>query len=267
MADRTVTLWGFNFGAVGRDAAFRVESSASGTPFATRAHMLVRCCGIPVLVVLFFGTRQLVAQRFDFGTLGGLRVTDDIDSVSGALFSGTGESKRYIVGPTLAIRLPWRFSFEFDALYRREGYTATYSSQYPGLNSLTRDRSNSFEFSMIVKYRFAHSLRHSPFVGVGYAPRIVRGTDVSSGTTPQGLGGAVSYTNQSAPTYYPVTHGLLVSGGFLWDTAHLRIAPELRYVHWNEPFLYVTHPDSPQLVSPQSEVFVLIGLSWHRSQR
>src|SRR5580704_7591899 len=127
---------------------------------------------IGILTLAVLCGHRAVAQRVAVGLEGGVRTTDD---VSGSL---TSESKRYIVGPKVEIRLPLRLSFEFDALYRRFGFTG-YETSCCG-NSVTRERSNSWEFPMILKYRIPVVPGH-PFVGAGYAPRTVDGTDVSSG--------------------------------------------------------------------------------------
>jgi hypothetical protein len=64
---------------------------------------------------------------------------------------------------------------------------------------------------------------------------------------------------------YPATHGLVVSGGVDIDVKRLRVSPELRYVHWVEPFLNQYGPDgSYQLQSAQNEFFLLLGIAWHR---
>jgi hypothetical protein len=211
-------------------------------------------------LVLLSG-RLVLAQSIAVGVVGGVRTTDD---VSGSL---TSESKRYIVGPTVDIRLPKRLSIEVDALYRRFGFTG-YSNSCCG-NSVTRERANSWEFPMIVKYRLPARLVH-PFVGVGYAPRVVQGTDVSSGSYLSGMTSNppmdiyTYYFNQRSNTNYSWTHGVVVSGGVSLGAGHLRVTPEMRYVHWNAPFLNAYGGDgSFQFVSKQDEVFVMLGLSWH----
>ena len=196
-----------------------------------------------------------------YGVRGGVRTTDD---VSGDL---TSESKRYIVGPMVEIRLPLRLSFEFDAPYRRFGFTGSTSSVFG--NSVTRERANSWEFPMVLKYSLPVALAH-PFVGAGYAPRAIHGTDVSSGSFLSGVSQDpptsifTHFFNQRSDTSYSLTHGLVVSGGVNLSAGHLRFSPELRYVHWNAPFLNEFGGDgSFQFVSKQDEFLVLLGVSWH----
>lgn len=63
--------------------------------------------GIPA--ILFLGGHLAVGQQVAVGVVGGVRTTGDS---SGSL---TSESKRYIVGPMVEIRLPLRLSFEVDS--------------------------------------------------------------------------------------------------------------------------------------------------------
>jgi hypothetical protein len=208
-----------------------------------------------IVTLAFLSGNVMVAQPVSVGVKTGIWTADD---VSGTLHP---ESKRYIVGPTLEVRLPLRFSFEFDALYRRLGFTGYISSI--GFYGTHRERDNSWEFPMIAKYRFPGALVH-PFAGVGYAPRTVHGTAIFSGCTLQGLG---PYICESSPnklnTNYPLTHGIVVSGGLGWDSHHVHVSPELRYVRWTAPFLNEFGGDgSYRYVSAQNELFVLVGLSW-----
>jgi hypothetical protein len=197
-----------------------------------------------------------MAQPIEVGVEGGVRTTDD---VSGTL---TSESKRYIVGPKVEIRLPLRLSFEFDALYQRFGFTG-YEASCCG-NSVTRERANSWEFPLILKFRIP-VLPGRPFVGAGYAPRTVHGTDVSNGVGNVGLPGPLVYFfNQRVETSYPVTNGVVISGGLNLGSGHVRFSPELRYVRWTTPFLNEFGGDgSSRYLSNQNEVFVLLGVSWH----
>lgn len=200
------------------------------------------------------------AQQLGVGALGGVWTTAD--------FGGTlrPESKRYIVGPELELRLPLGFSAEFDALYRRFGYTG-YSSSVVG-NSITRVRDNSWEFPLIAKFRLPFALGH-PFVGAGYAPRTVSGTAVSSGSYLSGLtqnppaSVYTNYSNQRSSASYPLTHGVVVVGGMEVRAGPILVSPQIRYVRWNAPFLNAEGGDgSFQFSSSQNEVFLTLGVTW-----
>ncbi len=206
--------------------------------------------------IVFLSVRPAIAQQpVAFGIEGGLRTTGD---VSGTL---TPESKRYMV----EVRLPLHLSVEFDALYRDIGFLGYFNSCCA--NSLTGERDNSWEFPMLVKYHFpgVTRLRLRPFAGIGYAPRIVYGSDVSSGSyLDVGTGVTTTYSNAHRNVSYPVTQGVVVSGGVEFGPRHVFISPELRYVPWNAPFLNEFGGDgSYRYTSPQNELFVLEGIAWH----
>ena len=211
--------------------------------------------------MLFVNADPAPAQQFAIGVKGGVRITDD---TSGSLSS---ESQRYTIGPTVEVRLPLGLGVEFDALYQRFGFTG-YSGSCCGA-SITRERASSWEFPIIGKYRLP-MFRVHPFLGVGYAPRTVHGTDVSSGyflsgiTTNPPASVYTTFTNRRFDTQYPVTHGVVVSGGVDGSVGRLRISPEVRYLHWNRPFLDQLGGDgSFMFQSKQDELQVLLGISWH----
>jgi hypothetical protein len=185
----------------------------------------------------------LLAQAVDVGVVGGIRTTGD--------FTGTGssESKRYIVGPAVNIRLPKHLSAEVDALFQRSGYTA-YEPAGESFENV-RERTNSWQFPVILKYRLPVRLAH-PFVGIGYAPRIVNGTDVWWGES----AGCFCYVNGRSPAIYPVIQGLVVSGGVSFGTGHFLFTPEVRHTHWNAPYL-------GSYFVASNEVSVLLGIRWH----
>jgi hypothetical protein len=213
-------------------------------------------CVTGILSLAFLSSHLAVAQRIAVGVEGGVRTTDD---VSGSI---TSESKRYIVGPKVEIGLPLRLSFELEALYQRFGFTGYAGSELG--SSITRERANSWEFPMILKYSLPVMPLVHPFVGVGYAPRTVHGSDVSSGSFLSSPSGYTYFFNQHSDTSYSWTHGVVVAGGVNLGAGRMRFSPELRYVHWNAPFLNEIGGDgSFGFVSKQNELFVLLGVSWH----
>jgi hypothetical protein len=208
---------------------------------------------------LFLAVCPAIAQLVAFGVEGGLRTSGD---VSGSL---TPESKRYIVGPKLEVRLPLHLSFEVDALYRRIGFTGYESS--PFFSAIRRERDNSWEFPMIGKYHFPGTARLGlhPFAGIGYAQRTLSGSAVSSGSYLNvGTGVTTYYSNSHSTVGLTMTQGLVISGGVELGARHLLISPELRYVHWNAPVINSYGGDgSFSFAAPQDELFVLVGIAWH----
>jgi hypothetical protein len=205
-----------------------------------------------IAIFAFFvsSVNVLLAQAVEVGVEGGIRTTDDFsDSLS-------SESKRYMVGPTMDVRLPKRFSVEVDALYQRFGFTGQYSYGI-GNYGMVRERTNSWEFPVILKYRLPIRPMH-PFVGIGYAPRILNWAGISSGAR-----GYTPYYNERDSGNYPVTHGIVISGGVSLGAGHFRFTPEVRYTYWTEPYLngFLSRPCCGG--SNQNEVSVLLGIRWH----
>lgn len=219
-------------------------------------------CALKIAAILFIGEQLSVAQQVSLGVVGGGRITGDFVNNYG---NPSSESRRYIVGPMVDVKLPLHLSVEFDALYRRFGFT---DYTYAFGSVVTRERANSWEFPLIVKYHLPGPIH--PFVGVGWAPRVVSGTDVSSGYYLSGISTnppADIYTyffNSRSPTHYPETNGLVVSGGVDFNVGHLRISPQVRYVRWFSPFAFQGGDDGiTGYSSNQNEVFGVLGLSWH----
>jgi hypothetical protein len=203
-----------------------------------------RCNVVLVAMVL----NVWLAQAVEVGIVGGIRTTDDFFS-PGYFSPLSSESKRYIVGPAVNIGLPKRFSVEVDALYQRSGYTVL---EEAGENfSYVRERANSWEFPVILKYHLPVKLAH-PFVGIGYAPRIVHGTDSWWGES----AGCFCYISGRGPANYPVMQGVVVSGGASVRAGHFVFTPEVRYTHWNGPYLNTYFVAS-------NEASVLLGIRWH----
>jgi hypothetical protein len=199
--------------------------------------------------------------QVSIGAMGGVRVSNE---VFGNISS---ESKRYLIGPRVDVHLPHNFFVEVEALYRPFGFTAYQVSNLT--NEIIRERANSWEIPILLKYRYT-GFRAHPFIGAGYDPRFVHGTDVTNGAFQSGVkSGIPTFTflfNQQTPTNYPVSHGAVVSGGVEFIAGPIRISPELRYTHWNPAFLNFNH--SQQLGpyrynSAHNELSVMFGVTWH----
>ena len=70
-----------------------------------------------VLLALLILSIPGLAQPLTIGVKGGLRATSEPQ------WYGTPESRPYLAGPAVEIRLPHQFAFEVDALYSRLGNT------------------------------------------------------------------------------------------------------------------------------------------------
>jgi hypothetical protein len=189
------------------------------------------------------------AQSVAVGAIGGIRTSADTPYV--------GESRRYAVGPAVALGLPRRFAVEIEAIYRREGY----AEYFPTFGiargyGFEAERSNSWEFPVLAKYGLPLRLFH---VEAGYAPRVIRGSVSESAITYLYQGGSLTpvYTHETYGVDYPVSHGLVLGGGMRFALGRFSLAPVLRYTHWNNA---LPLPDSSQ---NQLDVLLGIGLRVH----
>lgn len=148
----------------------------------------------------------------------GLVMSSDNDS--GAFPSRGG---RWVVGPTVELRLPLGLGIETDALYR----------------SVKNPPGGSWEFPILAKYRVPVRGRVAPFlVGGGSFERneLLRAAQVGPATT---------------------TTGFVAGGGMEARVRWLRLSPEVRYTHWTGDFGFrganLTHRD---------EVEFLVGVAF-----
>ncbi len=192
-------------------------------------------------------------QELSVGVIGGARATVDLTGAG-----ATGASKRYVVGPALCIGLPLRLEVEVDALYRREGYQTSWSA--PFYITFADERANSWEFPMLLKYRFPFPAAR-PFLEVGYAPRVIHGSisandaNLFDVTAPQ-------YSAYRTSTNWPMSHGIVIGGGVQFAIGRLRLSPEVRYTRWSNSAISGFYADGPSWQSTQDQVDALLGIAW-----
>ena len=173
-----------------------------------------------VLILILLLNFPASAQPVTIGVKGGTRIMNDIEG------SGVSESKRYLFGPSVEIKLPFRFAVEADALYSRSGFRA---SNYSFAGGYTEgQRANAWEFPLLAKYR---PLRHM-FVEGGYVPRTMSGSGHADSIIIDIQTGKITRASGESNRSYAVTHGVLTGGGAEFHLGHVRIAPEFRYTRW-----------------------------------
>lgn len=183
---------------------------------------------------------------------GGVRATDDFQ------YAATSESRRYVVGPAATLTLPLGFAIEFEALYRRQGYST--GNGTPLYTSSVREADNVWEFPLLARYWIP--IRHvRPFAEAGWAARITAGSEDVSGRYLSQLN-PTTYTDYSSRlhTAWPTTHGAVVGGGFRFAAGRLQFAPEVRYTHWNRQNIFGGFPDGPGYGSTQNQLDILLGI-------
>jgi len=166
------------------------------------------------------------AQPVSFGVKAGVPLTDAFDAARGNQAAYVGHTHRYLIGPTVQLNLPFRFSIEVDALYKRLGYDYDQFAG-PGSPTTTRTTANSWEFPVLGKYAlFGGPLR--PFIDAGANFRHISGVDqIRSGIS------ALNIPVNPAPEFHKDTDvGFTFGAGLELKLGIMRITPEFRYTRW-----------------------------------
>ncbi len=188
------------------------------------------------IAIFFFLSSAAIAQPIGFGLKGGVPVTDAFsDRTITGVDSRTrffSDSKGFIVGPMLELRLPFGVGVEVDALYRRTNLSSETTILPSRVTSNSTDE-RSWEFPILAKYRFYSGLVR-PYVEAGPS---FRNTSVS------GLSGK----------------GFTFGGGVEVKALIIRLSPELRYTRWGSDS-FSNPAFSPR--SGQNQAEFLVGLSF-----
>jgi len=170
-------------------------------------------CGLFVMAVTAFAD-----QPFIIGVRGGVPLNDVIQGANGGGVSVA--TKRYVVGPTVGLRLPLGFSVQVDALYNRFHVTA---NNGPSGTAITAS-ANSWEFPATLKFTAGRGNAIAPFVEAGGSVRHLS----SLGDIGPFIANAVDRDVISSAN----TVGFVLGGGLRFKAGPLKISPEIRYTRW-----------------------------------
>ncbi len=174
------------------------------------------------------------AQRpvnFEIGFRSGVPFTDALTSRltgSAAFFSSASFVKPgFTVGPTLGVILRDQIAVEFDAIYKPIRFFER-STIGPGLRSSSTTRGRSWEFPLLVNYRFLR-LPIRPVGGGG----IILGSTLTGTTETRILDSQTGVETFNTTPFRGSVMGqgvaLVINGGLEWRSSRVLIRPELRY--------------------------------------
>jgi opacity protein-like surface antigen len=156
--------------------------------------------------------------QFTAGIKAGVPITDTFDFIGSdprtRFFSST---KRWVVGPSIELRLPGGLGFELDALYRKFSYERT------SVTEVITSSGDHWEFPLLVKYRFPGVLAR-PFLDAGVSFNHISGLK-RVGNFLQGQDSPEELRKKSAT-------GFVVGAGVEISAIVLRVSPEIRYTRW-----------------------------------
>lgn len=162
-------------------------------------------------------------QRISLGVRAGVPITDAFETFRGNEASYFTNTKRYLIGPTIEIHLPLRFSIVVDGLYKRLGYQ--YQQTVPDVVS-TRTVANSWEFPGTLKWEILPGPVR-PFVAGGASVRHITGI-----SQVRELANVVTEVDNAPEFNKRNDVGFVFGGGVAFKLGRVRIAPEFRYVRW-----------------------------------
>ena len=182
------------------------------------------------ILLLFVSVTAAFTQPIGVGLKLGLPLTDAFDTASGPVASYFSDTKRYIIGPQIELRLPAGISIELDALYTKLNFSSVGGVAGSVVNAVTD--ADAWEFPLLLKYKFggANAIAASvrPFVATGAAYRRLTGiTQVREFIT-----GSSQSTSDPAELQKKDATGFVIGGGLEIRALFLRISPEFRFTRW-----------------------------------
>jgi hypothetical protein len=212
-----------------------------------------------MLLGLLFGASSALSQPFSFGMKGGLPTTDFLNTAQSGSFNFASNTNRYIVGPTVELKLPFGLGIEADVLYRHFSYTGSgFINGTGGILQSTSTTSNAWEFPLLVKYRLPSKLVH-PFVDGGVAWDTLSGLTQAVTNTLAGVVTSKSSTGNPAELSNTTSRGFVLGAGISVRALVLHISPEVRYTRWG-----ARHFLDPNglLSSNQNQAEFLLGITF-----
>jgi len=223
------------------------------------------------LLFVIFTTTCFGQHLFEFGVKGGVPLSPALEAGvdGGPRLSevATSDTRAYIIGPMVGLRLPRGFGVEVDALYSHLGFDDLLTTFILGpIETVqTRTLAGSWEFPIVGKYHFRRSSVASPYVEGGVSFRHLTGVSTTVTQTffvpPQGtVVGSMSTSSNNNFGIDRSRSGGVVGVGLEFRAAILRIAPEIRYTRWGAD----RNLDSAFLAvhSNQNEVSFLVGIAF-----
>jgi len=170
-----------------------------------------------LLCLFFTGITAVFAQPIGVGIKAGVPLTSQFRDIG----NFQSDTKRYIVGPMVELRLPAGFAIEGDALYTKVSLSGPLSAAGSIFGSVVD--TNSWEFPVLLKKKFGGS-----GVGVSIRPYVEAGASFRHLT---GLGDLPSFITGGRGVDTDNT-GFVAGGGVEFKLLILRVSPEFRYTRW-----------------------------------
>jgi hypothetical protein len=207
---------------------------------------------------LFGGMLLLIAADaraigpLSIGVRGGVPILDAFKVASSGNLSYSAVNKRYVVGPGVEIRLPFKTSITLDALYRKLEYSAT---EQAGAGSVARAvTASEWGFPLMLKHRFGGELAQ-PYLAAGFAFNHLTGVKQVVTCVAQ-----LNCLGSGAPSELRGTNGggITFGAGIEVGLPLIRVTPEIRYTRRSNEFF--REPGRGLLRSSRNQIDAMIGI-------
>jgi opacity protein-like surface antigen len=194
----------------------------------------------------------VAGQTVDFGIKAGAPITDAfvVKDQAWDLTNYTFNTQRYTFGPTFEFRLPYRFSFEVDGLYKRLRYIS-YPFGFDSFRGTTT--ANSWEFPLLIKRYFNTTLHPYGNAGVSFR-RISGGNTVFTNGEFQSTEEPLEITSKN-------NTGFVAGAGVDFAKGRIHFQPEIRYTRWGKANF---SSSNGVLRSNLNSVDVLVGVTFRK---
>jgi opacity protein-like surface antigen len=208
------------------------------------------------LLLLLFGATAAFSQPFSFGVKAGVPLTDFLSTVQSPNFGFNSNTKRYIVGPTVELRLPFGLGIELDALYRRLDYTSSGNLIDVFISGNTTG--NAWEFPLLAKYRFPSKVVR-PYVDAGVAWDTLNGLTQTITQTVFPTRTTTTTTSNPAELNKNTVTGFVTGVGLDVKILLIHLSPEIRYTRWGAQHFLSSNGG---LSSNQNQAEFLLGITF-----
>ncbi|MFY9727072.1 MAG: outer membrane beta-barrel protein [Bryobacteraceae bacterium] len=204
-----------------------------------------------------------LAQPVSFGVRAGVPLTDLLNASSALPQPGsppsrpfTSTTNRYLIGPTIEVRLPLGLSLGFDALYRHYDFSSPGFVTAPPaiyiMQGAERAEGGDWEFPLMAKYHFSSKLVR-PYVGAGVASDRLGGSSA--------IICAINCGTSSTPPElrHDTVTGFVAGVGIDIHVPALHLSPEIRYTRWGAQHFVSS---SGVLSSNQNQAEFLLGITF-----
>jgi opacity protein-like surface antigen len=192
------------------------------------------------------------AQTFSVGGKAGATLSDPfvLNSSTSSVNNYSVNPQRYLFGGTFELGLPYQFSFETDAIYKRLEYASS-PFLFPTSFQLSTT-ANSWEFPLLAKRSFSTGIGRL-FGDGGVSFRHV------GGTTAPPLNG----TTDPSELTNPWSTGFVAGGGMDFAYGSIHISPEVRYTRWRTANF---NSSNGVLTSNLNALDIIIGITFSNSE-